>query len=439
MVAAQSLWDWLESDCRDVLSRHNSSQHSGRLRPRDLARFGKSCSTWHVHNVRNLGGSGRTWRQRLRGSDQGQSASFFCGSHNVRCRLSSDPCRTCWPTKQCTKWLCLHGHPWLRALSSLCGGSHHDIRAITGDDTGPWKHRFLDVRCGFDWISRIRCGHAPSRFSIQCCRLPSVLHFGLLADVRSVSNLSGTKFPIFRDSMRKSIADHSRGGRRVSSSLAAVFSGVSGQMELREISRPEPSSGEILVRVLGCTLCGSDLHTFEGRRQVPTPTVLGHEVTGEIVALGPDAPRCDLAGQELRCGNRITWSLVASCGQCVFCQHDLPQKCVKAVKYGHEPLRPGRELLGGLAEHCLLVPGTSIVRLPDDFPLEVACPANCATATAAAALEAVGEIQGTRVLVLGAGLLGLTVCAMARTRRAAEVICVEVNSERRTRARLFGA
>lgn len=239
--------------------------------------------------------------------------------------------------------------------------------------------------------------------------------------------------------MRKTIADHSRGGRRVSSSLAAVFSGVSGQMELREISRPEPSSGEILVRVLGCTLCGSDLHTFEGRRQVPTPTVLGHEVTGEIVALGPDAPRCDLAGQELRCGNRITWSLVASCGQCFFCQHDLPQKCVKAVKYGHEPLRPGRELLGGLAEHCLLVPGTSIVRLPDDFPLEVACPANCATATAAAALEAVGEIQGTRVLVLGAGLLGLTVCAMARTRRAAEVICVEVNSERRTRARLFGA
>jgi alcohol dehydrogenase len=225
----------------------------------------------------------------------------------------------------------------------------------------------------------------------------------------------------------------------VSSSLAVVYAGVPGQLALQEIPRPEPSSGEILVRVIGCTLCGSDLHTFEGRRQVPTPTVLGHEIAGEIVALGPDAPRCDLANQELRCGSRITWSLVASCCQCFFCQHDLPQKCVKAVKYGHEPLHPGRELLGGLAEHCLLVPGTSIVRLPDDFPLEVACPANCATATAAAALEAAGEIEGTRVLVLGAGLLGLTVCAMASARHAAEVICVEVNSERRARARLFGA
>src|SRR5262245_60300194 len=225
----------------------------------------------------------------------------------------------------------------------------------------------------------------------------------------------------------------------MNTSLAAVFSGVPGQIELLEIPRPEPASGEILVRMLGCTLCGSDLHTFEGRRQAAVPTVLGHETVGEIVSLGEGAPQHDLAGQILEPGDRVTWSLVASCGGCFFCQHGLPQKCQKAIKYGHEQFRPGRELLGGLAESCLLAPGTSIVRLPDDLPLEAACPANCATATAAAAIEAAGDLRGATVCVLGAGLLGLTVCAMANRLGAAAVICVEVNSQRRARAKSFGA
>jgi putative phosphonate catabolism associated alcohol dehydrogenase len=222
-------------------------------------------------------------------------------------------------------------------------------------------------------------------------------------------------------------------------SLAAVFSGVPGSMELKELPRPEPAGGELLVHVLGCTLCGSDLHTFEGRRQAPVPTVLGHEIVGEIVALGESVPRHDMAGQTLNLGDRVTWSLVASCGHCFFCRHSLPQKCLQAVKYGHEAFQPGRELLGGLAEHCLIVPGTSLVRLPNELPLEVACPANCATATAAAAVEAAGDLKGSCVCVLGAGLLGLTVCAMASVWGAREVICVEVNADRREQARAFGA
>src|SRR5262245_60463308 len=148
----------------------------------------------------------------------------------------------------------------------------------------------------------------------------------------------------------------------MSTSLAAVFSGTPGQIELRELPVPRPAAGELLVRILGCTICGSDLHTLHGRRQVPVPTVLGHEIIGEIALLGSDVPHEDLAGQPLRVGDRVTWSLVASCGECFYCQHDLPQKCETAVKYGHEALRPGRELLGGLAEHALLVPGTALVR-----------------------------------------------------------------------------
>ena len=77
------------------------------------------------------------------------------------------------------------------------------------------------------------------------------------------------------------------------------------------------------------------------------------------------------------------------------------------MKYGHEAFRSGYELLGGLAEHCLLVPGTTIVRVPDELSLKTVSPASCATATIAAALEAAGTLQDRVICITGAGLLGL--------------------------------
>jgi len=225
----------------------------------------------------------------------------------------------------------------------------------------------------------------------------------------------------------------------MTTSRAAVFHGQAGRLELLSLATPVPQPGEILTRVLGCTLCGSDLHSVEGRRTVPVPTILGHEIVGEIQALGPDTRAQDLTGQPLGVGDRVTWGIVANCGSCFYCQRDLPQKCLRAVKYGHEAFRPGRELLGGLAEHCLLVPGTSLLRVPDELPLEVACPASCATATVAAALESAGEIRDRVIAVLGAGMLGLTACAMARAAGAADVVCVDRQPARCARAQRFGA
>lgn len=220
---------------------------------------------------------------------------------------------------------------------------------------------------------------------------------------------------------------------------AAVFHGEPQQIELADFALPRPRGSEVLVRVAGCTLCGSDIHTYEGRRTVPVPTVLGHEIVGEIVEMGPSAPRVDLGGRPLAVGDRVTWAIVAHCGECPMCRAGLPQKCARGVKYGHESLRPGQELLGGLASHCLLVENTSIVRLPSDMPLAVACPANCATATVAAALEAAGDLTGARVCLFGAGMLGLTACAMARALGAAVIHCVDPLPERLALARQFGA
>src|SRR5262245_2931038 len=115
-----------------------------------------------------------------------------------------------------------------------------------------------------------------------------------------------------------------------------LFHGPGQPLEMVTHPVPEPAGGEVLVRISCCTLCGSDLHTHAGRRSGPVPAVLGHEITGRIEAFGPDAPRTDITGAALAVGDRITWSLVVSCGDCFFCRGDLPQKCERLFKYGHE-------------------------------------------------------------------------------------------------------
>lgn len=224
-----------------------------------------------------------------------------------------------------------------------------------------------------------------------------------------------------------------------SSSLAAVFCGDAGHIELRQIPTPVPDGGEILVRVESCTLCGSDLHSIEGRRKVPVPTILGHEIVGRIESFGPNATQVDAAGKSLSVGSRVVWGLVAACGDCFYCLRDLPQKCSHSVKYGHEAFRSGYELLGGLAEHCLLMPGTAIVRVPTVLSLNTISPASCATATIAAALETIDTLQDRVVCIAGAGLLGLTASAMARHQGAAAVVVCDLHEHRRTLAQEFGA
>ena len=224
-----------------------------------------------------------------------------------------------------------------------------------------------------------------------------------------------------------------------SSSLAAVFRGAGLPLELRSYPLPELEPGEVLVRVTCCTLCGSDLHTYEGRRSAPVPTILGHEILGEVAALDPLDPPLDLEGKLLRVGDRVTWSIAVGCGRCFNCEHGIPQKCEDLFKYGHEEIRPKHPLSGGLAEYCHLVEGTAVMRVPDEVPDAVACPANCATATVAAALRVGGRCRDDVVLVQGTGMLGLTACAMARSRGAAEVIACDVDAKRLELAEAFGA
>lgn len=200
---------------------------------------------------------------------------------------------------------------------------------------------------------------------------------------------------------------------------------------LETVPVPEPAAGELLVAIELATVCGSDRHTVAGRRSAPCPSVLGHEAVGRVVAAGAGAP----AGL----GDRVVWGVTVSCGTCDRCTGGRSAKCRRVRKVGHEPFDGDWPLSGGYAAHSLLPVGTTVVPVPAAFPAALAAPAACATATVMAALESAGPLGGARVLISGAGMLGLTAAAAAADRGVAAVIVTDVEPDRRALATAFGA
>ena len=88
---------------------------------------------------------------------------------------------------------------------------------------------------------------------------------------------------------------------------AAIFDQAGKPFRFAELPLPDRlNDGELLVQIAMATICGSDLHTHDGRRQEPTPCVLGHEGVGTVASAG--------AGQEKWIGRRVSWTSADSCG-----------------------------------------------------------------------------------------------------------------------------
>lgn len=212
---------------------------------------------------------------------------------------------------------------------------------------------------------------------------------------------------------------------------AAVFEGPGKALEFRSLPLPAPARGEVLVAVTLATICGSDLHTIEGRRTEPTPSVLGHEGVGKVIAVGPGRDPALV-------GHRVTWTIADSCGCCRPCvDWELPQKCETLFKYGHAPLDSGTGLNGCYATHVVLRPGTTVIPIPNSITDAMAAPVNCALATMCAAIERLPHAGGTAV-IQGGGLLGLYGSALLRTRGWKRVIVVEARQDRLSWIRPFG-
>ena len=250
---------------------------------------------------------------------------------------------------------------------------------------------------------------------------------------------------------------------------AAIFDGPGTPFHVERCARPALQPGEALARVSLCTVCGSDLHTFTGKRKEKTPCVLGHEPVGVVEEVNGDLRT--VSGEPVCVGDRVVWAVAVSCGTCFFCTRGLPQKCESLRKYGHEAITPQCGPVGGLSTHCHLLRGTAIVKVPEGLPDAVAAPAGCATATVAAALKnlspqppplrreggqgaegafaarkgftpppCLGEGVGGRgsCVVFGLGMLGLTACAWADSLGLTAIAC-DVSDSRLSQAARFGA
>src|SRR5262245_44086884 len=219
----------------------------------------------------------------------------------------------------------------------------------------------------------------------------------------------------------------------------AVYLAPNTPFVLREFPLRAAAAGEVVVRVSMCTICGSDVHSYRGRRPNPVPGLLGHEIIGVVEEIGAGDIR-DLRGDPLAPGDRVTWTeyfgVAPSRERDIL---DLPQKSPGLRKYGHERADAEPYFTGGLAEYCYLLPGTGILKLPSDLTDDEATPLNCGAATMVAVTEAAEIGVGTTVVVQGLGLLGLYGVALARARGARLVIGIDAVAARREMAARFGA
>jgi putative phosphonate catabolism associated alcohol dehydrogenase len=206
-------------------------------------------------------------------------------------------------------------------------------------------------------------------------------------------------------------------------------SGLPFQLKKEELNHPL-KPGEVLVKILMATICGSDIHTIDGHRKEDTPCILGHEAVGEIVALN-SRPKFSV-------GDRITWTLADSCGQCIFCtEYDLPEKCLQLFKYGHASLANGTGLNGCYSDYILIRKGTHIVKIPEPISNSVAAPINCALATMINAVsKSTQKIESA--VIQGGGLLGIYGCVILKEKGVKNIYCLEINEDRFSLIEEFG-
>ena len=227
---------------------------------------------------------------------------------------------------------------------------------------------------------------------------------------------------------------------------AAVVAEYGKPIEIRELPVPreaELEPGALLVRVEVASICGSDVHQWEGMTQALAPAslpiVLGHEMMGTVVAFGA-GPREDSIGHPLKEGDRLLWTHVY-CGQCYECrvQHT-PTLCRRKKQYMRTNCERFPYLVGGFAQYCYVFPPSGRVRIPDGVPDGVASAASCALRTVVHALDRLGRIEShERVLIQGAGPLGLFATAVASDAGIRDLIVVGAPSARLALAQRWGA
>jgi threonine dehydrogenase-like Zn-dependent dehydrogenase len=213
---------------------------------------------------------------------------------------------------------------------------------------------------------------------------------------------------------------------------AITFQGVES-VRLDTVADPVVEQPQdVVVRVLAAGICGSDLHVYHGReRGLDVGTILGHELVGEVVAVGS-------AVRRWRPGDRVVSPFTTSCGACAPCARGLTARCERGQLLGW--VEGGVGLHGAQAEKVRVpLADATLVGVPHGLPDTAALFAGDVLATGYYGAESAGAAPGTTVAVVGCGPVGLMAVLAARELGARPVWALDRVPERLALAADFGA
>ena len=208
---------------------------------------------------------------------------------------------------------------------------------------------------------------------------------------------------------------------------AAVYDEFQGQIDVREVPEPVPSTTGVVLEVKACGICRSDWHGWMGNDpDIRLPHVPGHELAGEIVATGSEISNFTI-------GERVTLPFVCGCGSCEQCFSGNQQVCDRQFQ-------PGFTAWGGFAEYVAIeYADTNLVRLPNEIDFVTAASLGCRFATSFRAVVDQGKVaEGEWVAVYGCGGVGLAAIMIAAS-FGARVIAIDIADDKLEFAKTIGA
>jgi len=228
--------------------------------------------------------------------------------------------------------------------------------------------------------------------------------------------------------------------------MAAVLYEAGKRFDVREVDVAPPRAGEVLVRMAAGGVCHSDLHVMTGHLSAPLPAILGHEGAGVVAEVGAGVT-------SVRPGDHVIPLWRVSCGECEHCTGGRPALCAA----GLEIRRTGR-LLDGTSRFSAdgqelkhfngvstfsaysVIPERSVLKIPDDLPLDRAALLGCGVITGVGAVFNCARVRpGSSVAVVGTGGVGLNVVQGAALAGAERIIAIDLLVRKLEFARQFGA
>ena len=228
---------------------------------------------------------------------------------------------------------------------------------------------------------------------------------------------------------------------------AAVLEEFGKPLAVQDVELAEPRTGEVLVRLVACGVCHTDMYTASGVDPSGyAPTVLGHEGAGVV-------ERCGEGVSLVSEGDHVVTLFSPQCGECVHCRSPLTNLCMairEQQNLGHLPDGTTRLALDGeplrhfmgtstFAQYTVM-PEIALARIDPQAPLDRACLFACGLSTGlGAAMKTAAVRAGSTCVVFGAGMVGLGAVAGARLQGAERIVCVDLAPERLELARGQGA